>query len=171
MTTISIRTVSTLTEQEEQRLFGWGDDIFGVNGYGIEWRAKTWNILLAADGQPLSNVAILQHTIVVGGQRIRVGGIGDVVTLPHAQGQGYARRLLHQAVTFICHELQAPFALLFSIERLRPFYARQGWHHVAAPVMIEQPAGTRLSPISVMVRPCGDAPWPPGSIDIQGLPW
>jgi GNAT superfamily N-acetyltransferase len=167
----TIRYAMTLTDEEERLLFGWGEDIFAVARHGIEWRPKTWNIVLSVGGQLVGNAAVLRHTVSVGGQPVDVGGVGDVVTLPHVQRQGYAQAALHEAVAFLTHELRLPFGLLFCIERLRPYYARQGWQQVHAPVWIEQPAGRRVSPLPVMVLPLAGQAWPSGMVDLQSLPW
>jgi GNAT superfamily N-acetyltransferase len=167
----TIRYATTLTEEEERLLFGWGEDIFAVAHYGLEWRPKTWNILLSVGGQLVGNAAVLRHTVSIEGQPVDVGGIGDVVTLPHAQRQGYAQAALQAAIAFMTHELHVPFVVLFCIDRLLPYYVRQGWQQVHAPVWIEQPAGRRVSPVPVMVLPLAGQSWPPGTVDLQSLPW
>ena len=38
-------------------------------------------------------------------------------------------------------------------------------------VMIDQPTGKLLSPCACVVLLCGVEQWPPGEVDIGGLPW
>ena len=88
-----IRQTEALTDEEEQLLFGWGEDIFGVAALKLSWRPKDLHFLLYADGEPVSHVGVLKHAVSVNGEPATVGGVGGVVTVPGAQKKGLARRL------------------------------------------------------------------------------
>jgi hypothetical protein len=80
-----------LSLSEQQSLFGWSPDPFGVAHLGLEWRPKEIHLLLKVDGQPVSHVGILRHEVRSGEGIVRLGGLGGVITVPEAHRQGYGR--------------------------------------------------------------------------------
>lgn len=167
----TIRLAKELTDLERQRLFGWGENIFGVEDNKFTWRPKELHFILDVDNEPVSHVGLVDHTVSVGGQPVRVAGVGAVVTAGDRHGRGYAQKTLRHAEKYMCEELKTEFGLLFCLDRLMPFYARQNWQLLKEPVEFDQPAGKMVSPFNVMVLPCGGRVWPTGATDLQGLPW
>ena len=167
----TIRVVQELTDEERKRLFGWGEHIFGVDDLKYTWRPKEIHIVLDVDGQAASHVGLIDHTVGVGGQAVRVGGVGGVATNGELHGHGYARKTLSFAEAFMRDEMKVEFGLLFCLDPLKPFYAQQGWQLLDEPVEIEQPAGRMVSPLNVMVLPFGGRVWPQGTTDLRSLPW
>ena len=51
------------------------------------------------DGRICALIGIFEMTWHLSGQRLRVGGIGGVATLPEFRGQGLMRRLMHHCLT------------------------------------------------------------------------
>ena len=125
-----------------------------------------------AAGQLVSHVGLLQDDVRVAGQPVRIGGVGAVVTIPPAQGKGYASLLMQHAATLLRETWAVEFGLLFCLQRTIPFYRRLGWHEVASSVSIEQSTGRVPVPVPVMVMvlPCAGAAWPQGDVEM-GLPW
>lgn len=97
MTADAIRQADSLTAAEKQQLFSWGKDVFGVETLNLSWRPKNLHFLLDSGREPVSHVGVLRQAIAVNGQSVTVGGVGGVVTVPAAQKQGHARRLLQHA--------------------------------------------------------------------------
>jgi hypothetical protein len=168
---VEIRYTEALTEEERQALFGWGEDIFGIEDRNYRWRPKEYHFITEESGHPLSHVGVVRTAVSVGGRTLTVGGIGGVVTVPAAQGRHLVHAAMLQAAEFICRELGAEFGMLFCLPRLEPFYARQGWQALEDEVEIDQPDGKIIWPYRVMVRPCGDRVWPAGRVEVGGLPW
>ncbi|MDT5123134.1 MAG: hypothetical protein QOC96_2616 [Acidobacteriota bacterium] len=166
-----IRLVKDLTDEERQRLFGWGENIFGMEDRNYRWRPKDLHFILDVDGEPVSHVGLIDHTVKVAEQPVRIGGIGAVVTAGDLHGRGYAQKTLRYAEKFMCEELKVEFGLLFCLDRLKPFYERQGWQLLREVVEFDQPAGKMVSPLNVMVLPCRKSVWPAGATDICSLPW
>jgi len=166
-----IRFSETLTEDERQALFGWGENIFGIEDAGYRWRPKAFHFITEEDGRALSHVGVIKTAVTVGGREVTVGGVGGVVTRPEAQGRSLVHAAMRRASEFICHELGAEFGLLFCLPRLVPFYELQGWRLVEDEVEIAQPEGQLVWPYHVMVQPCGDRAWPAGRIEVGDLPW
>lgn len=172
---LEIRFADALTDAERQALFGWGEDIFGVEDAAFRWRPKDYHFITEEGGRALSHVGVLKTVVRVGGREVTVGGVGAVVTVPEAQGRHLVHEAMRRASVFMCAELGVEFGMLFCLPRLAPFYARQGWREVEAEVEIDQPDGKILWPYRIMVRPCGggggDRAWPPGRVEVGGLPW
>ena len=167
----NIRLVTELTDEERQRLFGWGENIFGIEDGKYAWRPKDLHFIMDVDGLAVSHVGLVDHTVNVAGQPVRVGGIGAVVTAGEMHGRGYAQKTLRYAERYMCEELNVDFGLLFCLDRLKPFYERQGWQLLSEPVEFDQPSGKMVSPINVMVLPCKGQAWPAGAVDLNSLPW
>ena len=166
-----IRKSNALTDEETRRLFHWGENIFGVQPHQLTWRPKDLHFVLYSEDQPLSHVGLLRHEIMVDGKRLKVAGVGGVVTVPEAQRQGLARKLMLHAMSFIRSEWDMDAGLLFCLPKMEAYYARLGWQTTDGPVIFDQPAGKVSSPLLVMVLPLRDQPWPQGKVDLQSLPW
>lgn len=166
-----IRLVTALTNEERERLFGWSENVFGIEDGAYSWRPKDLHFILDVDGVPASHVGLIDHVVKVAGQPVRVGGIGAVVTAKELHGRGYAQKTLRHAEKFICAEIQVEFGMLFCLDRLMPFYERQGWQPLREQVEFDQPAGKMVSPLNVMVLPCSSRAWPAGATDIDSFPW
>jgi hypothetical protein len=167
----SIRVVKQLTDEERHRLFGWGENIFGIEDRKYTWRPKDLHVILDVDGQAASHVGLIEHTVSVAGHFVRVGGIGGVATNGEMHGRGYAQKAMRFAEKMMCEELKVEFGLLFCLDRLRPFYERQHWQLIQEPVEFDQPSGKMFSPLNVMVLPCTERLWPAGAVDLCSLPW
>jgi aminoglycoside 2'-N-acetyltransferase I len=168
---VEIRLEQSLTDEERQALFGWGENIFGVEDTLFLWRPKEWHFITQEDERVVSHVGVMETKVSAGGQEVKVGGIGGVVTIPEAQGQRYVHAAMRLAVEFMCERLKVEFGMLFCLSRLVPFYAGQGWRLVEETVEFEQPTGTIVSPFHVMITPCGERAWPEGKVEVGGLPW
>jgi predicted GNAT family N-acyltransferase len=168
---VEIRLEKSLTDEERRTLFEWGENIFGVEDSLLRWRPKEWHFLVEEDGRAVAHIGVLQTTVRVGEREISVGGVGGVVSVPEARGRGHVHAGMRRAAQFMCDELKVEAGMLFCLERLVAFYARQGWRLIEETVEIEQPTGTIVSPMRVMVLPCDGRAWPAGKIEVGGLPW
>jgi predicted N-acetyltransferase YhbS len=168
---VEIRFAEALTDGEKQELFGWGEAIFGVEDKLYRWRLKDYHFITEEDGRPLSHVGVIKTTVKAGGEEVTVGGIGGVATRPEAQGRRLVHAAMRRAAEYMCGELNVDAGMLFCLQRLSPFYARQGWRLLEEEVEFEQPTGRVVSPFRVMVLPCGDFNWPSGRVEVAGFPW
>ena len=159
-----------LTEEQKRKLFGWGEDIFGVEGLNVAWRPKDVHFLLLSDGEPVSHVGVLRLEVKVSEQAMGVGGVGGVVTVPGQQNKGYAARLMRHAAEFFDREWEVDAGLLFCLPKRVDYYSGLGWIRIDGPVDVEQKDGSSRSPLPVMVLPIARG-WPAGPVDLQSLPW
>src|SRR4051812_36040152 len=166
-----IKQSPTLTDDEFQTLFCWGEDIFGDLAHALTWRPKDLHFVLYRDGKPVTHVGLLQHVITVNRQQVSVAGVGGVVSIPEVQRLGLAQRLMRHATDFFSREWIVSAGLLFCLPKLEHYYARLGWQTIAGPVTFAQPSGQTISPMLVMVLPLQGFKWPEGAVDLQSLPW
>ena len=160
-----------LTDEQRRHLFFFEDDVFGLDAFALQWEPKTHFFTVHVDGRLVANAGVVARKVDVGGTQVRVAGLGSVVCRPEARGAGHPTAAIEAAMRHGRDVLRADFGMLFCLPRLSPFYARRGWEPVTQPVWIEQAAGTVPSPLVVMVRRLGDAPWPPGPVTVGGKPW
>lgn len=168
---LEIRFKNSLTDEEREALFGWGEDIFGAEDRLYSWRPKDYHFITEEDGRLLSHVGVLKTTVKAGGRDVTVGGVGGVVTRPEAQGRRLVHDAMQRAAAFFCGELKVDSGMLFCLQRLSSFYERQGWRLLEEETEFQQPSGRIVSPFRVMVLPCGDYEWPSGRVEVAGLPW
>jgi GNAT superfamily N-acetyltransferase len=171
MTILQIKRVTSLTEAEQKQLFGWGENIFGVQGHALQWRPKDVRFVLYDKGELVSHAGLLQHHVSVNGDPISVAGLGGVVTVPAAQRKGFARQLVEHAMKYAKTEWQVEAGLLFCRTQMINYYAALGWQPVESPVMIDQLNGKIASPLTVMVLTFGDFDWPAGTVELNSRPW
>lgn len=130
-----------------------------------------WHAMGILDGSLVGRVGVLERTISVGQELLRVGGICGVVTVAEYRDRGIASALLDESIAFIKKRLSLPFALLTCNLRLEAFYQRLGWKTVSGPTVFTQPDGIRTCGGLTMVVECGSRLWPEGPINLRGLPW
>ena len=166
-----IRFADRLSDDEHKTLFEWAENVFGDDDAKYRWRPKDYHFITEEDGRVVSHVGVLKDTVRAGGQDVTVGGVGGVVTIPEAQGRHLVHAAMLRAAEFMCAELGVEFGMLFCLQRLVPFYSRQGWQLVEETVEFEQPAGKVVSPFRVMILPCRASVWPAGKVEVGGFPW
>lgn len=167
---MEIRQATALSDAEHQHLFGWGDNIFDTAALGLTWRQKDLHFLLFANQRLASHAALLTHVVDLDGADATVAGLGGVVTLPWAQGNGYARAVVTEAMNTL-RAWSVDGGLLFCIPRMVPYYEKLGWSVFEGPVLINQTPNTIGSPLPVMVLPCTDRLRSTGRIRLNSLPW
>ena len=104
-------------------------------------------------------------------RKVRIGGIGGVLTHPDFRRRGLASVALNAAIATLKDERATDFALLFCEPHNVAFYANRGWKEFIGEVYAEQPAGhARFDVMTPMVFYLKRAPHE-GEIDLCGLPW
>ena len=168
---IEIYSHGEMPEAERKQLDVWLGLAFADDPNDLVWSKEDWYVLVKLDGLAVSHVGIVERTGTVNGQPVKLGGIGGVATLPEYRRQGYARFALETASTFMRGGLGVEFGLLICDHKMVPYYRRLGWHVVEGPLQFAQPKGQVTFTEPVMILPCNKHDWPPGVIDLCGLPW
>ena len=155
----------------KRRFARWTNEIFGEQEDKYLWAKPDWHLLVRHDGRPACHVAITKRTASVDGKAVALAGIGGLMTPPEWRRCGLATTAMRHAARFIDEKLCVDFGLLLCGEALAPFYERLDWRRIDAPVFFEQPGGTLRWDECAMVLPCREQDWPPGGVDLRGLPW
>jgi aminoglycoside 2'-N-acetyltransferase I len=104
-------------------------------------------------------------------RKIRIGGIGGVLTHPQFRRRGLASVALNAAIQTLKDERATDFALLCCEPHNAAFYANRGWKPFNGELYAEQPGGrVRFDAMMPMVFYLKRAPHE-GTIDLCGLPW
>jgi aminoglycoside 2'-N-acetyltransferase I len=114
---------------------------------------------------------VLDSKVSVGNQIIRVGGIGGVATKPEFRHRGVASAMLARAAEFMKSDLGMEFGLLLCRHEVSPVYAKVGWVIVPGPTTFTRAGVAATYPHDTMILPLSGRAWPPGPIDMLGLPW
>ena len=168
---ITIRQVQAMSDDEKRSLFGWAPDPFGVAKLGLAWRPKDLHFLLEVDQQLVSHVGILKHPVRVGTRSVTLVGLGGVVTVPEAQGQGHASTLIKRATDLAFDDWHVDAGLLFCLPRMVPYYERRGWSALEQGVIVDQPSGRIPAPLPAMIYPLDRRTWFEGPFELGSAPW
>lgn len=169
---IEIRASNQIPQAELGHMHAWIAQVFGESSHeGIQWSTDDWHVTVRVDEQVVSRVGIVQRVGAVNGSPVKLGGMGGVATRPEFRRCGYAKAAMQAAVAFMRDPLRVEFGLLICGEKMIPYYGKLGWQVVPGPMQFDQPKGKVTFTDTVMVLPCHQPAWPPGVIDLCGLPW
>jgi len=170
---VEIVADADMTDDDRLTVGRWSVEMFADDAdfRGFSWAKPDWHVMVREGAELVSCLKIMGRVGSVGGQPLRMAGIGDVMTAPEQRGKGYARAAMRAAVEFVCQRLGTEFGVLMCKPALVPFYSRFGWEVVPEPLRFEQAWGKEVSPEVTMVKLCGERRWPDGEIDLHGLPW
>jgi predicted acetyltransferase len=171
--TVALRRRADLAPAEQAEVDALYAVLFGEDDEVLTWARGEWYVLVrTAAGALSSMIEILERTVTVDGQPVRVGGVGGVGTHPEHRLRGHSTAALRVAADFMRDTLRAPFGLLMTGEEEIPFYGRLGWQPIANPVTLDQPGGRIVVSDAVhMAMTLGPDPWPSGPVHLGGLPW
>ena len=170
--TVQNKPVGGLPPAEQKSLEDLLERVFHDDPYaGMAYAKMKWNVLVYVGNILASNVEIVERTITVDGQPVRVGGIGGVATLPEYRGRGLASRAMSAAVKLMKAELELDYGLLITSTRRQTFYEGMGWQVITELVYFDQPSGKKRNDGLTMYLEIGHKPWPAGNVDFCGLPW
>jgi aminoglycoside 2'-N-acetyltransferase I len=166
---LEIFGVAEADPELEKQLRDWFRDEFGRVRY--QWAEPDYYAILRRDEKLAGRLAIFDRQVSAGDVTVRVGGIGGVATKPNLRHRGVASALLSRAADFMKRQLGVEFGLLLCQPAVSPVYAKLGWSRVEGPTTFAQPGGAVRYPYLTMVLPLAGKAWPPGPIDMLGLPW
>lgn len=168
---IEIRQSGQLTPSEKEYLSCWTRQVFGGAAFDYTWADVDWHVLVWIGAELVSHVEIIERTGMVGGQSVKLGGVGGVASADEWRGRGLATLAMEKAGEFLRGKLHVEFGLLICGQEMTSFYHRLGWEVVHGPLVFHQPEGKVTFEDVVMVLPCRGQQWPAGTIDLCGLPW
>jgi len=139
----------------------------------VKWADPDLRVLIdAPDGELACHTGIFFRTATWNGQKVHIGGIGQVATRPECRRRGYASIALEAAVHTLRDHDAAQFALLFCEPHNFEFYRSRSWHPFTGAVDAEQPQGrVRFEVMAPMVLDLKRRAPTLGTLDLCGLPW
>jgi len=166
---IDIKTVNDLTPGLSDFIQRAHEREFGTDS--MVYSNPQWYLLGYLQHELVVQVGVLQRTISISNRPLLIAGIGFLITEPQHRGKGFATELMKQSDVFVRIKLGLPFSLLTCKPRLETLYSGMGWRVVNCPNVFTQPTGSRSCGGLIMIKECGEVPWPEGRIDLCGLPW
>jgi len=161
-----------LTERDWADVVDGEHQPFGADGAELAWRLKDRHFALRAQGRLVALAALV--TVAVEIERVgslEVVGLGGVIVTPAQRGRGLMAQVV-APVLARAERIGPEHAMLFCRPELVAVYGRLGFEEIAAPVWAEQPAGPIEMPMRAMWRALrAGAAWPPGRVDVGGLPF
>ncbi len=158
----------------------WGGD----SAERMSWQPKEWYI--AARGEDDTLVALAGAAVgavdIENAGGFDVLGVGGVFVHASHRGRGLATLVVRELLARAGTDPASPErAMLFCRTHLTGLYERLGFRQIEASVSAQQPEGRVEMPILAMWRALsasdhpGPAPatpgWPPGRVDVRGLPF
>jgi predicted GNAT family N-acyltransferase len=162
-----------LTDREWTDLIDGEHEPFGPVGASLAWRPKDRHVALQApDGRLVAAAGAVVATLKIEGeQRLEVVGIGSVMVTRLLRGQGLMSRLV-EPLRRLAEGMGPDRAMLFCRPELVELYRGLGFAEITAPVWADQPQGRIEMPLVAMWQALrAGAEWPPGRVDVSGLPF
>jgi predicted acetyltransferase len=138
-------------------------------------------VIIEDGNDVVAYVGVIDRTIKVGGKKCRVAGVQNIGVLPKYRGRQLSNAVLKAAMK----EAQIQrfdFGLLFTQEKIKKVYARNGWLQIKNRKFIRTeacPERSRRSSINIemptesikMYYPLAVKDFPPGDVDLLGNKW
>lgn len=138
-----------------------------------EGNVPLYNVRIEDGGVVAANLDVVDRTIKVSGESVRVAGVGSVCVLPQYRGKGLSDSILKVAMEEALRR-NFDFGLLFTSRQVKKVYARNGWIDMADQkfLSLRQGRGIELSAEGVrMYYQLGEKEFPQGIVDLCGIDW
>jgi len=149
----------------------WGGGV----GERMAWADKEWYVAALTSDETLAALAgaVVAGVDVEDAGSFDVLGIGGVFVRRDKRGRGLALLIMKALLTRAEQDNSSPDrAMLFCRPHLTGLYGKFGFREIEAPVWAEQPEGRVEMPMPAMWRALREgADWPPGRVDVTGLPF
>ncbi|MCT9075700.1 GNAT family N-acetyltransferase [Streptomyces fulvoviolaceus] len=166
----SVIRLARYTQTELDEITGGAVDPFEVAATGLKSLAKEVHFGVREQGRLVAHAGLVEVTVSVGGELIRVMGLGGVIVAPDLRGHGLARLVVTAAVEH-ARGTGAEFGLLFCWPDRMPLYRKLGWRALDGSMQVEQPDGPVGTPLRPMWIPLVEGSvWPPGPARLLSLP-
>ena len=171
-TKIEVRPNASLSERElaEYARMRARIDYGEVLGYEFT-STREWRVMVWVNRELASHAGISRRIITIDGRKMEIGAVGGVWTAQEFRGRGLATAAMKKATEFLCNKVGVQAGLLLCREHVASFYEHVGWQRIHEPLLFDQPSGKVVWHLPVLVWLCDLESWPPGIIDLLGLPW
>jgi predicted N-acetyltransferase YhbS len=140
-----------------------------------KWRGNValYNAVIEIDDVVCGHIAVVNRTIEVGGEPLRVAGVGNVCVLPEHQGTGISDAML-KTVMEEASKRQFELGFLFTTEAIKKVYARNGWIEIEGCTVVRVEKGEEIimpTESVTMYYPLKRKEFPQGDIHLCGDKW
>ena len=145
---------------------------FGRTTATLTFRPKEHHVgFRDPDGRLVAAVGATVVTVsIAGGEPLEVVGGGGLIVRRDLRGQGLSTPLTAALRTLVLG-LGPDRAMIFCEPDLLALHTRRGYTRIDAPIFVDQPGGRIEMPLLGMWRPVRPCSWPPGRVDVHGLPF
>ncbi len=156
--------LGALSDQDWAELQDGEHEPFGPVGAALAWRPKDRHVGLRGPEGRLVAVA--------GAGGFDVVGLGSLIVTRAERGGGLMSRVVDPLLR-LAESMGPDRAMIFCRPDLVALYRRIAFAEITAPVWADQPERRIEMPLAAMWRPLHDgaAEWPPGRVEVQGLPF
>jgi predicted N-acetyltransferase YhbS len=171
--TMELVELGELTERDWAELTASENEPFGPVGAGLAWREKDRNVALrACDGRLIAAAgATIAEIEVEGAGSLQVVGLGGLIVTRSARGRGLMSMIVEPLLA-LAERMGPDRAMIFCRPELVALYRSLAFAEIQAAVWVDQPQGRVKMPEPAMWRALrAGAEWPPGRVDVRGLPF
>ena len=145
---------------------------FGATTARLIFRDKDRHLALRlSDGRFAAAIGFTVVTVeVVKDEPFDVVGVGSLIVRREHRGSGLGQRLL-VAAREVMAEMGPERAMIFCEPGAIALNQRRGYTAIEGPVLVDQPDARVVMPIPAMWRPIRPCAWPPGPVNVHGLPF
>jgi predicted N-acetyltransferase YhbS len=134
----------------------------------------SWSLYLEENSHIISHVGVVDRTIRIGDQLVRVAGMQNVFVLPEYRGKGLCDVLMKDAMNKAA-EFTYDYGFLFCIPEIEKVYRRCGWSKLPNMSIVRVDESGQESVLSskniAMYYPLAKSEFPEGQIHLQGNDW
>src|SRR5437764_780220 len=109
---ITVEYIPGMAADDRAAIIHWYREVFNLPSEDLivpgDYDIRVWE-----GDQWVSLVEVVQRTIRVGGQPVRIGGVGGVSTFTDHRGKGYSSMALRAAANLMFDDLKVDFGVLF----------------------------------------------------------
>jgi predicted GNAT family N-acyltransferase len=145
---------------------------FGAETADLVWRPKERHLgLWDPSGRLVAAGGLVVTTVTVAELTFEVVGVGGLIVAPDWRRRG-VMPLVADPLARMAEALGPALAMIFCRDALVDLYLSRGYHRIADPVWVDQPAGRVAMPVPAMWRPLHPgATWPAGRVEVHGEPF
>lgn len=140
-----------------------------------KWRGNValYNAVIEADDVVCGHTAVVDRTVTVGNEPLRVAAVANVSVLPEYRGTGLSDIMLNDVMAE-AGKRQFEVGLLFTTEAIRKVYMRNGWIEIEGQEFVRVEKGEEIVMPAESVQmyyPLKRKDFPPGNVHLCGDKW
>lgn len=132
-----------------------------------------FSVIIEDGGSAIAYVGVIDRTIKLGRKKYRVAGVQNVCVLPKYRHRRLSDGVLKAAMEE-AHTRRFDFGLLFTQQKIKKVYARNGWLQINKSKFIRTENSVNIEMPSESVKmyyPLAVKDFPTGDVDLQGNKW